>query len=230
MINNKKVFSITLARGGSKSVLNKNLQKVNNKSLLERAINCSKNCNLIDYCYVSSDSDDILNESIKFGATPIKRPEQFSSDTATSAGAIKHWLDTLEEKPDYIVEIMCTSPFRTAIDVGNCIIKLDSTKADSVVSVTRIWDHHPSRLKYIKEDILMDFYPEIKESRRQDLTPEAYVRNGSIYTFTYDSFLRTNSRYGGIVRPYIMPENRSINIDGEMELLLAQFMGEKYGL
>ena len=104
------------------------------------------------------------------------------------------------------------------------IQKLIDTKADSVVSVVRVWDSHPSRVKYIEDDKLVDFWPEEPESRRQDLTPPAYLRNGSIYATTVESFLKTINRLGKDTRPYIMPEERTVNIDRMMDMRVAEVM------
>ena len=71
-----------------------------------------------------------------------------------------------------------------------------------------------------------DFYPEVKESRRQDLSPPAYVRNGSIYATTRETLLKTKIRLGGIVRPYIMSEENTINIDEPIDLELAKIILE----
>jgi len=229
MIDNKLVTAITLARGGSKSIPNKNLAVVNGRNLLQRAIECGRESKLVDQHYVSSDSFEILAEAKKHGAIPLTRPTELAQDTTSSAAAISDFVQkTISE--GYIVEIMCTSPFKTHYDVDAIVKKLHETRADSVVGVVRIFDHHPSRLKYIEDDILMNFFPEKKESRRQDLEPAAYVRNGSLYAFTYESFVKYKSRYGGICRPYIMTEMQSINIDEPPDLILAQIMGEKYGL
>ena len=142
--------------------------------------------------------------------------------------------DVLDKYNDYeiIVEVMNTNPLKTVEDIDGCIDKLIKTKATGVVSVVRIWDNHPSRVKYIKNDMMIDFYPEVPESRRQDLTPPAYVRNGSIYAFTRYSFYNTDPkkispRLGYDCRPYIMPESRTINIDEKKDLELAKLMIKK---
>lgn len=246
MIDKKRVVAITLARGGSKGIPNKNLAVINGKSLLERAIECGK-ATLVDEHWVSTDSPEILNEAKRLGVQTILRPEELAQDNTPSSAAIAHAIHIIHSSSntglyansahkfshlptDYIVEIMCTSPFKTSQDVDNVIKKLHETKADSVVGVVRIYDHHPARLKYIEDDQLVNFFPEKKESRRQDLEPAAYVRNGSLYAFTHEAFVRYKSRYGGIVRPYIMTDMQSINIDEPMDLTLAQIVGEKYGL
>ena len=128
------------------------------------------------------------------------------------------------DKYDYIIEVMCTNPLKSVEDIDGVIEKLDKTGADSVVSIVRIWDHHPSRVKYVEDDKLVDFYPEVPESRRQDLTPAAYVRNGSIYGMTFEQLKIKQSRLGEDTRPYLMPEDRTINIDEPIDLKLAELM------
>jgi CMP-N,N'-diacetyllegionaminic acid synthase len=239
MIGNKKVVAVTLARGGSKTIKNKNLAIVGGKSLLERTLYAGSLSKYIDAHYVSSDSADILAEAERLGAKLAVRPSHLATDTASSADAILHFLQGLSldaylhnllYRPDYVVELMCTCPFKSTEDIDACIEKLHLTGADSVVTVTRLLDHHPSRLKYIKDDTLCDFYPEKKESRRQDLEPHAFVRAGGIYAFTWDSVFKTKSRYGGVVKPVVIPSERAVNIDEPLDLMLAELIGDRHGI
>lgn len=224
MIENKTVLGVTLARGGSKSVPNKNLALVGNKSLLRRALEAkSKYC---DRHVVSSDCDRILAEAERLGATPLKRPAELATDAAKSSDAIAHALEYFPA--DIILEVMCTAPFTTAAETDLAVEKLYSTGADSVVGVARVLDHHPARLKYIVDDQLVNFFPEEKESRRQDLLPHAYVRSGSVYCFTRESFEKYASRYGGVCRPLIMPYG--VNVDEAEDLELCRILAEKYGI
>lgn len=220
-------IAITLARGGSKSIPEKNIALVGGKSLLQRTCEVAHASGLKHY--VSSDCYKILDAAERYGSIPMLRPPELATDTAGSAEAIIQCVAALPDKPENIIELMCTSPFKTAKDVLGCLDKLTKTACDSVVGVHRILDHHPARLKYIEHDTLMDFYPEVKESRRQDLTPHAYVRNGSIYAFAYDSLMEHRSRYGGLVRPYIMPAERCVNIDEPLDLEIANLLAVKHG-
>jgi len=101
--------------------------------------------------------------------------------------------------------------------------------ADSVIAMGRLYDHHPSRIKYLNEaGVISDFYPEVPESRRQDLTPLAYIRAGSVYAMTREQ-ITTSLRYGGKQSyGYILPDDRFLNIDEPRDLLLAaQILGGK---
>tara|TARA_R110002167_G_scaffold18533_1_gene69338 strand:- start:225 stop:908 length:684 start_codon:yes stop_codon:yes gene_type:complete len=221
MINGKSVLVITLARGGSKGVVKKNITNLNGKPLLQYTVDEVKKSKYVDNYIVSTDDVEIENVCRKLDTTYFQRKE--ASDTQTSAEAL--WeVQRVMDKYDYIIDVMCTNPLKTVEDIDGVIEKLDETGADSVVSVARIWDNHPSRVKYIEGDRLIDFYPEIPESRRQDLTPSAYVRNGSIYAMTFEQLKIKQSRLGKDTRPYIMPQHRTINIDEPIDLKVAELM------
>lgn len=224
MINGKKVLSITLARGGSKRVEKKNIAIIEGKSLIQYTIDEVKKSKYVDEYIVSSDDDDIINVANSLGTKCHKRSIENSNDKSTSASAISEVLSWLGTNYDYVVEVMCTNPLKNVHDIDAVIEKLSTTAADSVVSVVRIWDHHPSRIKFMEGDRLVDVYPEIPESRRQDLSPPAYVRNGSIYAFTLESFKKTGNRLGNDTRAYVMPEERTINIDEKIDLELARIL------
>ena len=221
MINGKTVMGITLARGGSKRVPRKNVIDVNGKPLIQYTIDEVKKSRYIDHYIVSTDDEDIKNlcrelEQTYFDRSPVE-------DTQKSSDGLLEVLKTMD-KPDYIVEIMCTNPLKTVEDIDGVIKKLDMMGVDSVCSVVRVWDYHPSRVKFIERNKMLDFYPEELESRRQDLTPPAYIRNGSIYAMTWEQITVKGSRYDKNTVPYIMPEERTINIDEPIDLELARIL------
>jgi CMP-N-acetylneuraminic acid synthetase len=113
---------------------------------------------------------------------------------------------------------------KTVEDIDGVIKKLDIMGVDSVCSVVRVWDYHPSRVKFIEGNKMVDVYPEVLESRRQDLTPPAYIRNGSIYAMTWNHLRMNETRYDKNTVPYMMPEERTINIDEPIDLELARIM------
>lgn len=221
MINGKKVLAITLARGGSSRVYKKNIANIAGVPLLQYTINEVTKSKYIDKYIIATDDDKIKDVILRNNIECFDRKSV--SDTQTSADGL---LEVLEDVKgyDYVIEIMCTNPLKNCTDIDDVIYKLHDTKADSIVSVVRIWDHHPSRVKHIKNDRLIDFYPEVPESRRQDLTPAAYVRNGSIYGMTYNQIKNNKVRLGKDTRPFIMPEERSINIDEPIDLKLAELL------
>lgn len=224
-----KILGITLARGGSKSVPRKNIRPILGVPLIGYTIGEALRSRFITRYIVSTDDDEIRQVSLKYGAdAPFLRPSEYSTDTASSVAALQHavnWVEREEgEKYDYVIELMCTNPLKTVDDIDSCIEKIISTGADSVIAVHRIEDHHPIRIKQIIDDRIVDFcLPERPETRRQDLIPNAYVRSGSIYALRRDHLMVEGLRYGSAdSRPYILPENRAVNVDTELDFLIAE--------
>jgi len=221
------ILGVTLARGGSKSIKNKNIKKINGKPLIFYTIKEAKKSKKLTNFIVSTDSQKIASISKKFGAqVPFLRPKTLSKDTSSSADALKHSLIYAEnfykKKFHYVVEIMCTNPLKTSRDIDN-IIKLQiKKKADSVIAVGKLYDHHPARIKKIIKNRLCDFSVKEKlETRRQDLKPEAFIRAGSIYAMSRKFILKKIRYQSKISIPYILPDSRFINIDNSDDFVLA---------
>ena len=133
-------------------------------------------------------------------------------------------------KYDYVVELLCTNPFKTSNDIDEALEMQIETDADSVIAVMPLEDHHPIRIKKIEDGKIRDFNStliEIPESRRQDLKPDAYIRCGSIYSMRRD-MLAKGIRYGTEdSRAYILPRERVVNIDEPMDFVIASILMEK---
>lgn len=224
-----KVLGITLARGGSKSVPYKNIRPLLGKPLIFYTIKEALKCKLLDDYIISTDSKKIKKIAKDYGANvPFLRPKNISKDNTTSVDSLKHAVNFMEKlkglKYDFVIEIMCTNPLKTSKDIDGCVHKLIKTKADSVIAVHQLFDHHPRRIKKIVNDRIVNFcLTEKLETRRQDLLPFAYIRSGSIYALKRDHLMIKNMRYGSRnSRPYILPPNRAINIDTEIDVLVAE--------
>ena len=230
MINSRlKILGITLARGGSKSIPKKNIRPISGRPLIAYTIREALKSRYISRYIVSTDDKHIQDIAIQYGAdTPFLRPAEFATDDASSLVALKHAVSFVEDQEkcryDYVVELMCTNPLKRACDIDLCIEKLIRTGADSVIAVHKLEDHHPIRIKKIVDDRLVDFcLEEVPEARRQDLKPEAFIRSGSIYSVRRDELMIHDRRYGSEnSRPYILPPHRAINIDTEIDFLVAE--------
>ena len=223
-----KILAITLARGGSKSVPRKNILPILGIPLIAYTIVEAKRSKFISRFVVSTDDEEIQQTAIDYGAeAPFLRPTHLSTDQATSAAALQHavaWSENDEGvQYDYIIELMCTNPMKTAEDIDAVLEKLISTGADSVIGMNKLEDHHPARIKKIVDDRIVDFcVPEIS-SRRQDLKPIAYIRNGSMYAMRRDVLMVEGKRYGTEnSRPYVMSAERSVNVDTTLDFLMAE--------
>ena len=224
----QNILGITLARGGSKGIKNKNLIKIKGKPLIYYTIKEAKKSKNITNYIVSTDSLKIKRVAEKFKAeVPFIRPKKFSRDNSSSASALRHALIQCEKfynkKFDYIIELMATNPLKSVEDINNVIKILIRYEADSVIAVNQLFDHHPARIKKIIKGKLHDFAVKEKlESRRQDLKPKAYVRSGSIYAMSRRFVLQGKRYFSGKSYAYILPSKRAINIDDKNDLLIAK--------
>ena len=225
-----RILAVTLARSGSKSVKNKNLARLAGKPLLYDTVKQALKSKLISRYIVSTDSKKIQSYAKKIGAeAPFLRPKKLSNDKASAVSADLHALKWAEKdenlKYDYFVELMATNPLKNFKDIDNVLNKLIKTKADSVIGMVKVDDHHPLRIKRLVNGKIRDFkknLKEIPEMHRQQLKPKAYIRNGSIYAAKRDLIYK-KKRYGtNNSRPYVMDEMRSINIDNKIDFFLAE--------
>ena len=217
------ILAIIQARSGSKGIKDKNIYKINDHPLIAYTIYAAKKCNFISDIIVSTDSVNYSIIAKKYGANvPFIRPKKISGDKVLSVTSLHHAVkkteQILKKKYDLIVELPCVSPLRTHNDISNCIkLLIKNTAADSVVSITSTGEKHPTRLKkivknYIK-DISKDFPEKGQNSRRQDLKPDSFIRNGAIYLMRREVLMKKKSRVGKKILAYKMSENKSINID-----------------
>lgn len=228
---NKRVLGITLARGGSMGIPNKNIAPINGIPLIAYTIAEAHRSHMLSRYIVSTDDTIIADVASAYGAeVPFSRPAHLATDSATSADALQHavhWAEDDDGEPfDYIVDLMCTNPMKTADDIDGAISKLIRTDADSVIGVSQLKDNHPCRVKQVVADKIKELGPqEVIGTRRQDLRPKAFIRNGSIYAIRRDALMKDGLRYGHAdSRPWIMPEDKSVNIDDSLDLRLAEVL------
>mgnify|MGYP003324097395 FL=1 len=228
-----KVLAVILARGGSKAIPKKNIADINGHPLIAYTIVEALKSKKISDVVVSSDDDEIIEIAKKYGANaPFKRPSELSQDKSKpvecNLHATKFMESKLSIKYDYVVELLCTNPFKTANDIDEALQIQFDTDADSVIGVMRLEDHHPIRIKKIENGYIRDFcLPEIPESTRQDLKPDAYIRCGSIYSMRRD-MLERKIRYGTENSiAFVMPRERVVNIDEPMDLEIAKIFMKK---
>lgn len=231
MTERPRVLGITLARGGSKSVRLKNVRPILGIPLLAYTVAEALRSRWMTRYLISTDHEEIARVAREYGAeAPFLRPAELATDTASSVSALQHAVEWAERdegvRYDYVVDVMCTNPLKTAADIDAVVEKLVTSGADSVIAVHKLDDHHPARIKKIVHDRIVDFcVPEMPESRRQDLKPDAYIRSGAIYGLRRDHLMIDGRRYGSSdSRPYILPPERAINVDAEIDFLMAETM------
>jgi len=224
-----KVLGIIPARGGSKGVPGKNIKHLAGKPLIAYSIDASKDSGL-SKLIVSTDDEQIADVARGLGAdVPFLRPDFLASDTAKSLDVSRHALLTMEKcdnvQYDAIMLLQPTTPFRTTEDINQAIeLLLANPDADSVISVVDVQGHHPARMKYLEEGILIDppFCEAYENQNRQELRP-MYIRNGAIYLTKRDTLLN-NSYKGNKCLGLVMSSARSSNIDTLFDFKLAEWL------
>jgi CMP-N-acetylneuraminic acid synthetase len=174
---------------------------------------------------VTTDSKEIASVAIGCGGdVPFMRPSTLAEDDTPTLPVIMHALDQLEDTFDAVMVLQPTSPLRTAADIDAAIFLLATNHtADSVISVVKVSDHHPARMKILRDGVLYDppFVEKVEGQRRQDL-PEYYLRNGAIYLTRIQILRQQLSFKGTRCLGYQMSEKRSVNIDNELDFILAE--------
>ena len=220
-------LGIIPARGGSKGVLRKNIRMVAGQPLIAYSIQAALASNLISQLVVSTEDDEIASVARSLGADVLPRPLELAGDKTPMLPVVRDVFSTLEAKLgarfEYGVLLQPTAPLRTAEDIDQAVKILQQTSSDTVVSVYRVYDHHPARMYRLENERLIPLEPEPSGRLRQDL-PAVYHRNGAIYAFRRALIVEMDSLIGPDTRPYIMPEERSVNIDNETDLLLAELL------
>lgn len=231
------ILAVTLARGGSKGVPGKHVRDLCGKSVIAWTIEEVLKSRLVDAYIVSSDDDEILDIAGEYdGVQTIERPKELALDTTPTLPALQHAIHEYDPVGifDYIVEVRATSPLKTHEDIDGAAQMLVDSEADSVIGVTEMQDHHPRRAKWLDEKgVIHDFMPEPQSGRRQDCKPVAYIRNGTIYALKREIVMTANGKLFGhdLSLGYVMPEERSVNIDTEIDFKLCEIlMRERLGM
>jgi CMP-N,N'-diacetyllegionaminic acid synthase len=218
----KRIIGVIPARGGSKGLPRKNIKDLNGIPLIAYSINAAKESKCFDRIIVSTDNAEIKNISLKYGAEVIDRPENLAQDNTPMVDAILDMLRKLESsnyQPDIIVLLQPTSPLRDAEDIRNALSLFTEKTPETVISVKKL-EHSPYLTMQIENGFLTPLFGNMMKVPRQKL-PETYMPNGAIYIITPGTLRKYNSFYCVQNIPYVMREEKSVDVDTELELLIA---------
>jgi CMP-N,N'-diacetyllegionaminic acid synthase len=180
---------------------------------------------------VSSDDPRVLEIAREYPSLhPLERPAELATDTAPAIAYVRHALDTLGESFDAFCIVQPSSPLTLSSDVDGTVELLERTGAETAVSVVEL-DHavHPFKMKVMDGDRLLPFLEEEKGRMAAHELPKIFVRNCSVYV----SRLSVLDAYGAVVgadqRGYVMPPERSIDINVELDLVIAEVLLSRGG-
>jgi CMP-N,N'-diacetyllegionaminic acid synthase len=175
---------------------------------------------------VSTDDLEIESVAKSLGAEVNRRPKHLAQDDTPAPPVVAQLLQELDPNHclfDSVIYLQPTTPLRTAADIDAALELFEQTNADSVVSVYRVDDHHPARMYRLESGRLIPYDHEPVGRLRQQL-PAVYHRNGAIYVCKRSIVDGQQTLIGPDVRPYVMPRDRSVNIDDELDLVIADIL------
>ncbi len=232
MMSNHKCLAVIPARGGSKGLPGKNIRLLHGKPLIQYSIEAALNSGCADEVVVTTDSEEIAHVSGQAGAAvPFIRPAELATDEAKSIDVLKHAVEFYEQTQnqcfDVIMLLQPTSPLRNAMDIKEAYKIFLDHQADSLQSVT-LSGAQPYLLRELDNGQLTPYLKGEREHlRRQDLK-ELYALNGAIYIVKRDLLMDSGILVGRHNYGYIMPKERSVDIDDEFDLKMAEFFWREY--
>lgn len=222
------VFGVIPARGGSKGLPGKNLRILGPRSLIGHAIASCREASRLSRFVVSTDSAEIAAEARRHGAeVPFLRPAALASDEAGMVPVLQHAVRWLESsggpRPDLVVTLQPTSPFRTGADIDRTVARLLETGSDSAQTVTEA-SYHPFFMKTLDGDRTVPLFADgHKFVRRQD-APAVYQPSGAVYVTRCAVLMEQGRVLGDDNRAIVMGFESSVNIDTEWDFLLAELL------
>lgn len=210
------------ARGGSKSIIRKNMSPLNGRPLIDFTLDAAFHSNIFEQIVVSTDDHETAEHASSRGCTIHRRPAELATDSARVVDVVLCASTELDLEPGTVIIVMQpTSPLRTARHIRESLALHRSHEESPVVGVVRC-EHHPLKTLTIENSRLIPFAdPRYLETSRQNL-PVMYRPNGAIYLSTlekihaYKSLIPTNSL------AYEMTAVDSIDIDEELDLAFAE--------
>lgn len=224
-----RILAVVPARGGSKGVPRKNLRPLGGLPLLAYTIRAAIACPLITETVVTTDDPEIQALAVEHGAVaPFLRPAELATDSALAVPTMQHAVLEMERRSgrryEYVAMLQPTTPLRTTVDLTTALTRLVSEAADGIISVVNVDNWHPWKMKRFRGDVLIDYEkPPVENPPRQSLPP-VFMVNGALYATRRDVLINRSSFQGDRCLGYVMPPERSVNIDGELDFVLAEHL------
>jgi len=223
-----EILGIIPARGDSKGLRKKNIKNLAGKPLIYYTIREAKKSRFLTKLVVSTENSEISKIAQKNGAEIINRPKNLASDKASPISVILDTIHQLEKlhiySPDIIVILQPTSPLRKTCDIDDAVKLFLKSNCDSVISVSTI-KHPPEWIyKISKKGNLEKYLKKNKEITRRQDSPELYELNGAVFVLDKNKFIKTRKVIGKNSKAYIMPIERSVDIDSKFDLAIAELI------
>ena len=224
------------ARGGSRGVRNKNIRYLAGMPLIAHSLEQARNSALFEVIAVSSDSAEIRNVALAHGAdVVVERPLELASDTSAKLPAIRHCVEEVERTTGrcfgVVVDLDVTSPLRWVEDIREAVALLESKGLSNVITAAPARRSPYFNLVEVDSEgrVVLSKPPSSAVLRRQD-SPACYDMNASIYVWRRDRLFDSDSVLTPQTRLMVMPEERSHDIDSELDFDIVEFLMTRSGV
>lgn len=217
-------------RGGSKGVPAKNWRLLSGLPLYVHSINQARESGLFDKIVISSDAPEVLEHALDFGADMVvQRPADLATDTAGKVPAIAHAVESAEHyfslTFDTCVDLDATSPLRLPEDIAGAVALLENSNCESVITGAEA--HRSPYFNLVEEDEhgIVSTAKSLPQGvlRRQD-APKTYDMNASVYVWKRDSLISQKRVFFESTRIFVMPAERSFDIDSELDFKIVEML------
>jgi N-acylneuraminate cytidylyltransferase len=224
-------LGIIPARGGSKGVPGKNLKVLGGKPLILWSIEAARAASTLDRFIVSTDDAEIADAARAMGAeVPFLRPSAYAQDDTPDLPVFLHalrWFDEHEGyRPDAIVHLRPTLPFRPAGLIDAVIDRLFSSGADCVKSVVPV-EQHPHKMWRLDGERLLPFqdtplWREVGPDYPRQKLDRVYWSAGLVDAIRRETILSRQSTVGDNVIAFPVDAEFLIDLDTPRDFLIAE--------
>jgi CMP-N,N'-diacetyllegionaminic acid synthase len=220
------------ARAGSKGVPRKNLRRLGGITLLERAIECAKACDLLDRVVVSTEDDEIASVARAAGAeVPFVRPADLAADDSPKWAVFRHLVTALEATGpavDILADLDAGVPLRTPADVTDSIQRLRQSGADVVITAYEA-DRNPyfNMVETDPNGWARLVKPLDRLVTRRQSAPHVFSLSPSVFAIRRSALERYAHWSESRMQVHEIPRYRAHDIDSELDLQIAEFFLDK---
>ena len=219
-------IAIIPARSGSKSLIDKNILLLDGKPLLVHSIECALQSELFDEVFISTDSQQYADIAKQYGGSvPFLRDTTLAGDDSYIWDAVRGDLlkyEAVGKQFETVVLLQPTSPLRVPEDIKTAYQIYEDNKADSVISVCKASYSPLIHNTLPKNNSLKEFLKYETFSKPRQQLSDFYRVNGAIYIVRYCCPERNMDLYGEKSYAYIMPKERSVDIDDRWDFIMAE--------
>lgn len=215
--------AIIPARGSSKRLPRKNLRLLGGHPLIVYSIRAALAAKCVESVFVSTEDDEIAEVALRYGAQVIRRPQELAIDEVGNADVVRHAIESIQglRRFQSIAVLQPTSPFRSADDVDFSLELLVRSDVKSVMTITTV-EHHPAKCVTLDHGIVSPYTTRGDMEAQTQTLPTVYRQNGAVYTIGVFDFLRFQRLCVEPCAAYIMPAERSLDIDTELDFRFAE--------